>query len=102
MGDALDPPDGGYERIFSSHFYGHLDQAQRERFKRNAEGKELVVVDSALRPGQPGEAWQERTLNDDTTHSVYKRWFTPESLQRELGAGEVFHGGPWLIGVLIP
>ena len=75
-GDALDPPAGDYERIFSSHFYGHLDEAQRERFKALAAGRELVVVDSALRPGQPDEAWQERTLNDGSTHSVYKRWFT--------------------------
>ena len=58
-----------------------------------------MVVDSALRAGQPQEAWQERTLNDGSTHSVYKRWFTPESLQTELGTGEVFHAGPWLIGV---
>ena len=100
-GDALDPPAGDFERIFSSHFYGHLDRAQRERFKALAGGRELVVVDSAQRPGQPAEAWQQRTLNDGSTHRVYKRWFTPEVLQRELGAGEVFHAGPWLIGLLI-
>ena len=99
VGDALDPP-GGYERIFSSHFYGHLDEEQRARFKALAEGRELVVVDSKLRPGQPAEAWQERTLNDGSTHAVYKRWFTAESLQSELGAGAVFLDGPWLIGVL--
>lgn len=102
VGDALDPPAGDYERIFSSHFYGHLDEAQRERFKALAAGRELVIVDSALRPGQPEELWQERTLNDGSSHSVYKRWFTPQSLQRELGAGEVFHDGPWLIGQVVP
>ena len=59
-----------------------------------------MVVDSKLRPGQPAEAWQERTLNDGSTHAVYKRWFTAESLQSELGAGVVFLDGPWLIGVL--
>ena len=58
---------------------------------------ELVVVDSKLRPGQPAETWQERTLNDGSTHSVYKRWFTAESLQRELGEGQVVHDGAWLI-----
>jgi SAM-dependent methyltransferase len=100
VGDALDPP-GGYERIFTSHFYGHLDEPQRAHLRRLTAGAELVVVDSKRRPGQPDEAWQERTLNDGTTHSVYKRWFTAESLQRELGAGEVFHDGTWLIGLLL-
>jgi SAM-dependent methyltransferase len=101
-GDALDPPDGGYERIFSSHFYGHLDEPQRQRFKALASGRELVVVDAALRPDLPAEAWQERVLNDGSAHSVYKRWFTPASLQAELGRGLVFHHGPWLIGLLLP
>jgi SAM-dependent methyltransferase len=101
QGDALNPPSGNYERIFSSHFYGHLDEPQRARFKQLAEGKELVVVDSALRPGQPAEDWQERTLNDGSTHRVYKRWFTPDSLQAELGNGEVVHAGSWLIALLI-
>jgi SAM-dependent methyltransferase len=99
QGDALDPP-GGFERIFTSHFYGHLDQEQRARFTALAEGQELVVVDSKLRPGEPAEAWQERTLNDGSTHAVYKRWFTAESLRDELGAVEVVHDGTWLIGVL--
>src|SRR3954452_22798850 len=100
QGDALDPPTKGAERIFTSHFYGHLDAPQRERLKALAHGKELVVVDSALRAGQPEEAWQERTLNDGSTHRVYKRWFTPDSLQAELGAGVVLHDGPWFVGLV--
>jgi SAM-dependent methyltransferase len=99
QGDALDPPKG-FERIFSSHFYGHLDEEQRARFVALARGHELVVVDSKLRPGQPAEAWQERALNDGSTHAVYKRWFTADSLREELGDVEVVHDGPWLIGVL--
>ena len=101
VGDALQPP-GGFERIFTSHFYGHLDEQQREQFKRLTAGTELVVVDSKLRPGQPDEAWQERTLSDGSRHSVYKRWFTAESLRGELGDGDVFHDGPWLIGLVRP
>src|SRR3954466_11410082 len=62
-GDALAPPPGDYERIFSSHFYGHLDAGQREAFTRITAGRELVVVDSALRPGQPAEDWQEAQAN---------------------------------------
>ena len=66
-----------------------------------ARGKELVVVDAAQRPGQPAEDWQERTLNDGSKHSVYKRWFTPESLMEELGTGAIVHAGSWLIALLI-
>src|SRR3954447_11129462 len=43
VGDALHPPPGDYERVFSSHFYGHLDEAQRVAFRRIAHGRELVV-----------------------------------------------------------
>jgi SAM-dependent methyltransferase len=98
-GDALHPP-AGFERLFTSHFYGHLDEAQREQFKRVAADVELVVVDSKLRPGQPAEAWQERTLNDGSTHRVYKRWFTPEALRAELGDGRILHDGPWLVALV--
>jgi len=100
VGDAMDPP-GGFERIFTAHFYGHLDEQQRIEFKAAVAGTELVVVDSKLRAGQPAEAWVDRTLNDGSTHSVYKRWFTAESLLSELGEGQVVHDGTWLLGVLL-
>jgi len=103
VGDALDPPfaDGAFERVHTSHFYGHLLDDQRERFLATAArlAPELVVVDSALRPdGQP-EAWQERELNDGSKHRVYKRWFTADGLAEELGGGETVHAGPWFVAV---
>jgi hypothetical protein len=58
-----------------------------------------VVVDSARRPDGEDEAWQERTLNDGSRHSVYKRWFTPDGLAGELGGGEIVHAGPWFVAV---
>jgi SAM-dependent methyltransferase len=102
-GDALDPPfeAGAFERVHAGHFYGHLDPEQRARLLATAErlARELVITDSALRPdGQP-EAWQERTLNDGSRHSVYKRWFTAEGLAEELGGGETIHAGPWFVAV---
>ena len=102
-GDALAPPfpDGAFERVHAAHFYGHLDEGQRAAFLAAAArlAPELVIVDSALRPdGQP-EAWQERKLNDGSRHSVYKRWFTAESLASELGGGETVHDGPWFVAV---
>jgi demethylmenaquinone methyltransferase/2-methoxy-6-polyprenyl-1,4-benzoquinol methylase len=97
VGDAL-APRPGYTRIFSSHFYGHLDQAQREAFLALPRD-ELVIVDSALRPGGVAEDWQERVLDDGSVHSVYKRWFTAAGLAEELGGGEVLHDGPWFVAV---
>jgi SAM-dependent methyltransferase len=96
LGDALQPRPG-YERIFTSHFYGHLDEQQRAAFKA-LPAAEKLVVDSALRPSGPAEDWQERTLNDGSRHKVYKRWFTPEALVAELG-GEVVYAGPWFVAV---
>jgi SAM-dependent methyltransferase len=102
-GDALDPPfaPGSFERVFSGHFYGHLDAAQRAQFLAAARAlaPELVIVDSARRPDKPAEAWEERVLNDGSRHAVYKRWFTPEGLVAELGGGDVVHAGPWFVAV---
>jgi SAM-dependent methyltransferase len=105
QGDALDPPfaPGSFERVFSGHFYGHLDAAQRAQFLAAARtlAPELVIVDSAARPDTPpaGEAWEERVLNDGSRHAVYKRWFTPEELIGELGGGEVVHAGRYFVAV---
>ena len=96
-GDAL-AARPGYERIFSSHFYGHLDDAQREAFLALPRD-ELVIVDSALRPDGRPELWQERVLDDGTSHSVYKRWFTGAGLADEIGGAEVLHDGPWFVAV---
>jgi SAM-dependent methyltransferase len=102
-GDALDPPfePESFERVVSGHFYGHLDEAQRERFVTLAHSlaPELVVVDSALRSDTPEESWEERLLKDGSTHAVYKRRFTAEGLARELGGGEVVHAGPYFVAV---
>src|SRR4051794_27601215 len=52
-GDAppLAFPDGAFERVFTGHFYGHLDDRERALFVAEARrvARELVVVDSALR-----------------------------------------------------
>jgi SAM-dependent methyltransferase len=102
-GDALDPPAalGAFDRVHAGHFYGHLDERQRERFLAAAErlAPELVVTDSALRPDGEAEAWQERILDDGSSHRVYKRWFTAAGLAAELGGGDILHDGPWFVAV---
>jgi ubiquinone/menaquinone biosynthesis C-methylase UbiE len=53
-GDAVPLPfaDGAFDRVFTSHFYGHLLPSEREAFVSEARrvARELVVVDAALRP----------------------------------------------------
>ena len=65
-GDALDlvVADGSFERVFTAHFYGHLPPGERGAFLAEARrvGAELVVVDSALRPGVEAEQVQKRVL----------------------------------------
>jgi SAM-dependent methyltransferase len=94
-GDALAFDTSGFERVFTAHFYGHLDEAQRERVR--SVSSELVVVDSAYRG--VAEDWQERVLNDGSRHSVYKRWFTADGLGAELG-GDVVYDGPWFVALV--
>jgi ubiquinone/menaquinone biosynthesis C-methylase UbiE len=104
VGDAVPLPfeDGEFDRIFTSHFYGHLLRAEREAFLKEARrvGRELVVVDSAVRPGVEAEQHQERVLNDGSRHDVYKRFFTGRRLADELGGGEVLHDGAWFVVVM--
>ena len=39
-------------------------------------------------------------LNDGTRWQVFKRFFTPEGLQGELGRGRVLHAGRWFVAVV--
>ncbi len=101
QGDALAAPfpDGSFERVFSGHFYGHLDPAQRARFVAQARrlAPELVVVDSAVRADHDREECQQRVLNDRSSFRVYKRFFDAHELAEELGGGTVLHEGPWFV-----
>jgi ubiquinone/menaquinone biosynthesis C-methylase UbiE len=102
QGDALELPfdDGEFDRVFTAHFYGHLDPEGRRRFLREARrvGRELLVVDSAMREGVVAEGMQERVLNDGSRWEVLKRYFTAEQLAAELG-GRVLMGGTWFVAV---
>jgi ubiquinone/menaquinone biosynthesis C-methylase UbiE len=93
--------DGSFDRIFTSHFYGHLLPSERASFIGEARraGRELVVVDSARRPGVPADEWQERALNDGSSHRVYKRFLRGSELVDELGGGRVLHEGTWFVVV---
>ena len=93
--------DGEFERVFTSHFYGHLQEPERSLFLEEAArvGEELVVVDAALREGGAAQEWQERVLGDGSRHRIYKRYFDAGELAAELGGGRVLHAGRWFVAV---
>jgi ubiquinone/menaquinone biosynthesis C-methylase UbiE len=99
--DALELPfpGGRFERVFTSHFYGHLEEGDRERFlaeaRRVAPG--LVVLDAARHEGDARDEWQERVLNDGTRWPVFKRFFSSDLLLDELGGGRVLYEGTWFV-----
>jgi demethylmenaquinone methyltransferase/2-methoxy-6-polyprenyl-1,4-benzoquinol methylase len=100
-GIELPFPDGAFERVFTGHFYGHLEEAERRGFVAEARrvAGELVVVDSALREGHEPVEIQERVLEDGSRWEVYKRYFTAAGLADELGGGRVVHAGRWFVAV---
>jgi demethylmenaquinone methyltransferase/2-methoxy-6-polyprenyl-1,4-benzoquinol methylase len=103
VGDALELPfeDGSFERVFTGHFYGHLDEADRARFLTEAHrvAPELVVLDSAWREEVEREEVQDRLLRDGSRWQVYKRYFEPEQLASELGGGRTVFAGRWFVVV---
>lgn len=100
VGDALALPfaDRTFDRVLTGHFYGHLPVDERRAFLAEARrvAEELIVIDSALRPGVEAEQWQERTLNDGSRHRVFKRYLAGPQLAHEI-AGEVLFEGDWFV-----
>jgi ubiquinone/menaquinone biosynthesis C-methylase UbiE len=103
-GDALHLPfrSKQFDCLVSAHFYGHLDETARRIFLAEARrvSKSTLIVDAAQRADVPPEEYQERVLNDGSRHVVYKRYFTPEQLIAEIGAGRTLHAGRWFVAVL--
>jgi ubiquinone/menaquinone biosynthesis C-methylase UbiE len=102
-GDALELPfeDQAFDRLFTSFFYGHLEQPERERFVDEARrvARALVIVDGSRARADRDDEWQERILNDGSRWQVYKRYFTGPGLADELGGGRVLHEGRWFVAV---
>lgn len=101
--DAIPLPfdDASCDRVFTAHFYGHLDSGERRAFLAEARrvASELIVVDSAVRPDHEREELQERILNDGSSFEVYKRYFDGAGLAAELGGGTVVHESDWFVMV---
>jgi ubiquinone/menaquinone biosynthesis C-methylase UbiE len=103
-GDAMQLPfrSKQFDCLLTCHFYGHLDGTARRLFLPEARrvSQSIVMVDAAQREDVPPEEHQERVLNDGSRHVVYKRYFTPERLIAEIGAGRVLHAGRWFVAVI--
>jgi ubiquinone/menaquinone biosynthesis C-methylase UbiE len=96
---ALPFRDDSFDRVFTGHFYGHLDPEQRARFLAESRriAPALVVLDAALRDDVEPEQMQERILNDGSSHRVFKRYLTASQLSIELGGGRVLFEGRWFV-----
>lgn len=96
--------DGAFERVFTGHFYGHLEEDDRLAFLGEARrvAPELVVVDTSIARSPVEEEWQERMLKDGSQWAVYKRFFSGEGLAQELGGGDVLFEGRWFVVVRAP
>jgi ubiquinone/menaquinone biosynthesis C-methylase UbiE len=102
QGDALSLPfeDGAFDRVFTSYFYCHLEDEDRERFLVEARrvALELVVVASIRRGDDLPERWDDRVLRDGSSWTVFKRVFEGGDLAHELG-GEIVFEGRWFLVV---
>jgi SAM-dependent methyltransferase len=100
VGDALHlaAAEGVFDRVLTSHFYGHLPPGERVAFLDEAQrvAGELIVVDSARRSDVNAEQWQERVLNDGSGHLVYKRYLSGHELAGEIG-GQMLLNGNWFV-----
>jgi ubiquinone/menaquinone biosynthesis C-methylase UbiE len=103
QGDGLALPfvDDAFDRLFTGHFYGHLEPPQREQFLAEARrvAPELVIVDASRTHSEVDEQMSQRVLNDGSTWEVFKRYFSGAGLADELGGGEVLFEGDWFVVV---
>jgi demethylmenaquinone methyltransferase/2-methoxy-6-polyprenyl-1,4-benzoquinol methylase len=101
-GDALRLPfkNDAFDRVITSHFYGHLHLPERDAFLAEAHrvASELILVEAP--PGHTAHAggWEQRKLSDGGSFRVYTRYFEPRQLADELGGSVVFEG-EWFVAV---
>ena len=100
VGDALHlmVADHAFDRVMTGHFYGHLPPEEQATFLGEAHrvAVQLIVIDSAWRPGVETDQWQERVLSDGSRHQVYKRYLSGTELAGEID-GEVLRDGTWFV-----
>jgi ubiquinone/menaquinone biosynthesis C-methylase UbiE len=98
---ALPFPDWVFDRVFTGHFYGHLEEPERDRFLTEARrvARQLVIVDASRAHSDVDEHMSPRVLNDGSHWEVFKRYFSGAGLADELGGGDVLFEGDWFVVV---
>lgn len=88
--------NGAFERAFCANVYGHLRAEERSKLVSEAlrVANELVVLDQLAESGVFTEGPEVRRLNDGSTFSIHKCYFTARRMVEELGGGEVLMDGP--------
>ena len=103
QGDAFALPFANemFDRVFTAHFYGHLEPDEREQFLAEARrvAREIVVVDASRAHSDVDEHMSQRVLNDGSRWEVFKRYFRAPDLAQELGGGEILLEGMWFVVV---
>ena len=87
--------DGAFGRAFTSNFYGHLVWPDRQHLVSEMlrVSREIVVLDQLATSGIFAEGPEARQLEDGTTFTIHKCYFTVERLLEEIG-GDVVMTGP--------
>jgi demethylmenaquinone methyltransferase/2-methoxy-6-polyprenyl-1,4-benzoquinol methylase len=94
-----------FDRLVTSHFYGHLLDEERAAFLAEARrvAAELIVIDTAASATASPDGSEVRVLRDGSRHTIYKRRFTPAQLLAEQegdnGDGVVLFAGQFFVAV---
>ncbi len=87
---ALPFPDSSFDLVFSGFFFSHVPRERVYPFMSEVKrvlkpGGNLLLFDSALRPGVLPELIDKRPLIDGSVHEVLKINYTPQQLEAILG-----------------
>ena len=88
---------GAFDQLVTANFYGLLRPAERHAFLAEARrlARELIVIDLRSGTDEVTEGIEPRQV-DGATYGIYRRRFTPDALQVELGAEVLYPGHQFL------
>jgi demethylmenaquinone methyltransferase/2-methoxy-6-polyprenyl-1,4-benzoquinol methylase len=83
---ALPFPDSTFDLVFFGFWFSHVPHDRVPLFLNEVKrvlkaGGNLLLFDSAFRPGRPAEEIAQRPLNDGLTYEVLKISYTPQQLE---------------------
>jgi SAM-dependent methyltransferase len=93
--------DREFDLVFSSNVYSHIEAVEtRAEFVAEAlrVAPTLVILEQAWRPDRARETYERRLLLDGSEYEMFKRYFRPQELAREL-QGTVLLASPAFVAV---